>query len=201
MLFCKFCKKECKSLSSLGNHQSKCPLNYDRNYISYTLGKPAWNKGLSKETDDRVKKYGDTQRGKIGSFTGKTHSAETRKMISKKLSINNKGGRCKWYTVAGQSVQGTWEQNAALKFEEMGIEWIKLKTNQHTFDYEMDGKIRCYTPDFYLPTYNVYLELKGRWWGRDREKMDAVLEKYKETRIIIIEKDNYEKLLRGELVW
>lgn len=39
------------------------------------------------------------------------------------------------------------------------------------------------------------------WWGNDREKMSIVLEKYKEIKIIVVEKDKYEKLLRGELVW
>lgn len=167
----------------------------------HAIGKPAWNKGLSRQTDVRVKKYSDSQKGKPGTFTGKTHTVEAREKISAKLSINNKGGRCKWFEVAGQKVQGTWEQNAAIKFEEFGIRWQKLNTNKYTFEYEMDGKSRSYTPDFYLPDYDVYLELKGRWWGRDKEKMDLVVEKYKDKRIVVIEKDDYEKLLRGELVW
>ena len=117
------------------------------------------------------------------------------------MSANNKGGRCKWFEVSGQKVQGTWERNVALKFNEMGIDWIKLKTNNHTFDYTMDGKTRCYTPDFYLPTFDVYLEIKGRWWGKDKEKMDIVTITYPEKRIIVVEKADYEKILCGELVW
>lgn len=158
------------------------------NQFSYAerhgLDKPkAWNKGLP------------------GTFTGKKHSAETKKKISERLTVNNKGGRAKWYTVAGQSVQGTWERNVALKLEELGIQWKKLKTNKDTLEYVMDGKIRRYTPDFYLPDYDVYLEIKGHWWGRDKEKMNIVMKTHKDKNIFIAEKEQYEKILQGELVW
>ena len=170
-------------------------------HSTYSNGRVAWNKGLTKETDVRVKKYADSQIGKAGSFLGKTHTEETKKKISAKLSINNKGGRSKWYEVAGQKVQGTWERNVALKFEELHIKWKKLKTNRDTLEYVMDEKTRCYTPDFYLPDSNVFIEIKGHWWGKDREKMDIVLKTYPDIKIIIVEKDDYEKILRGELVW
>jgi hypothetical protein len=200
MLICQFCQKECKSENSLRNHERCCPKNLNRSYKNGMLGKKgnnqyakaaqlgnivpeAWNKGLP------------------GTFLGKTHTAETKHKISQKLSINNKGGRAKWYEVAGQKVQGTWERNVALKFEELGIEWIKLKVNKDTLEYVMDNKVRCYTPDFYLPKYDVLLEVKGHWWGRDREKMDIVLETYPDKNIVIVEKEQYERLLGGELVW
>lgn len=139
--------------------------------------------------------------GKIGTFTGKKHTEETKRKIGEKLSINNKGGRAKWYEVSGQKVQGTWERDIALKFEDLGIKWKKLKTNRDTLEYVMDGKIRHYTPDFYLPDYDVLLEVKGHWWGRDREKMDIVIETHKDKNIVLIEKEQFQKILQGELVW
>ena len=200
MLISHFCQKECKNENSLRNHERCCPKNLNRSYKNGMLGKKgnnqyakaaqlgniipsAWNKGLP------------------GTFLGKNHTDETKRKISQKLSINNKGGRSKWYEVAGQKVQGTWERNVALKFEELGIEWKKLKTNRDVLEYIMDNKVRCYTPDFYLPAYDVFLEVKGHWWGRDREKMDIVLKTYPDKRIIIVEKEQYEKFLGGELVW
>ena len=201
MLHCKFCQRGCKSDNSLRNHSRLCKSNPNRQERTggKAKGSPAWNKGLTKDQFPCLAR--PKQKGiKFGSALN-GHSAETRRKISEKLSINNKGGRSKWYEVAGQKVQGTWERNVALKFEELGIKWIKLKTNKGTLEYVMDDKVRCYTPDFYLPEYNVFLEVKGCWWGRDREKMDIVLETYPDKNIVIIEKEQYDKFLRGELVW
>ena len=35
----------------------------------------------------------------------------------------------------------------------------------------------------------------------DREKMDIVLKTYPDKNIVIVEKEQYEKFLGGELVW
>lgn len=204
MFNCIFCNKEGKSANSLRNHQRLCHLNPNRqisNFVQYNYkkNKAAWNKGLSKKDFPSLARPNQVGKRFGASLNG--HTEETKRKISQKLSINNKGGRSKWYKVAGQSVQGTWERNVALKFEELGIKWQKLKTNKDTLEYIMDNKIRCYTPDFYLPEYDVFLEIKGHWWGRDREKMNIVLKTYPNKRIIILEKEQYEKFLGGELVW
>lgn len=203
-LQCTFCSKQCKSSVAYKQHYVRC--NDNPNRILYKpTGKPKgykpWNTGLSKDTDERVLRHSNTLKGKVGTFLGKKHTTESKRKISQKLSINNKGGRSKWYEVAGQKVQGTWERNVALKFEELGIVWKKLKTNRDTLEYVMDDKIRCYTPDFYLPDYDVFLEIKGRWWGRDKEKMEIVLKTYPNKNIVIVEKEQYNKILGGELVW
>ena len=203
MLICKFCQKECRNANSLRNHERLCHSNPDRQVSSFTYynypSRPAWNKGLKKEECPNLARPNQIGKKFGSALTG--HTEETKRKISRAMSINNKGGRAKWYEVAGQKVQGTWERNVALKFEELGIEWVKLKTNKDVLEYVMDDKVRCYTPDFYLPAYEVFLEVKGRWWGRDREKMDIVLETYPNKNIVIIEKEQYEKFLGGELVW
>ena len=197
MFICQYCNKECKSTNSLRNHQRLCHHNPDRqisSLVAYNATNEPWNKG-------KIGVQKAWNKGLPGTFLGKKHSTKSKEKISEKLSINNKGGRSKWYEVAGQKVQGTWERNVALKFEELGIEWNKLKTNKDILKYEMDDKVRCYTPDFFLPAYNVFLEVKGHWWGRDREKMDIVLKTYPDKNIVILEKEQYEKFLGGELVW
>jgi len=203
---CKHCNRDIVS-SRHNDHETKCLAMQAKKAelalktSGHQKGNPAWNKGLTKETDSRVLENSIALSNATKGRPGRLHSDETKRKLSQKASVNNKGGRCKWFEVASQKVQGKWEQNVALKFEELHIKWVKLKTNQYTFEYTMDDKIRSYTPDFYLPDYDIYLEIKGRWWGRDKEKMNLVLEKYKDKKIIVIEKDNYEKILRGELVW
>lgn len=169
-----------------------------------------WNKGLTKETDDRVKSYGETIRKTIetngNSFEGKHHTKETRNIISKKLSKNNKGGRCKWFKVEKPTgeivkVQGTWEQRFAKILNIIDKHWIKpsLYHKVHSFNWVDDnGEKHTYTPDFYSPKLNKYFEVKGYWWGDDKKKMEKVLEQ-NNINIEIIQKKEleiYEKLGR-----
>lgn len=198
---CDLCQREFSSRQATTSHIYRTHTNPGVSFGGHQKGKPPWNKGLTKETDNRVLENAIALSLATKGRTGRPQTYESKRKISLSKSINNKGGRCKWFEVAGQKVQGTWEQNIALKFEELGIKWQKLKTNQHTFEYKMDDKIRSYTPDFYLCEYDVYLEIKGRWWGRDKEKMSLVLKKYKDKKIVIIEERDYKRILQGELVW
>jgi very-short-patch-repair endonuclease len=92
---CKFCGKLCKNLNSLHNHERLCPKNPDRNYVSHTKGHKAWNKGLSKETDDRIanqsKTFRERYHDKTGLWFGKKHSEETKKKISETQKKNYAG--------------------------------------------------------------------------------------------------------------
>lgn len=194
MFNCKFCQKGCKSANSLRNHERCCPANSIRVYKNGMTGKTGSNQFIN------AVKLGEQvplawNKGLPGTFTGKKHTDESKRKISEKLSINNKGGRSKWYVVAGQKVQGTWERDIATKFEHLGIRWLKLKTNKDTLKYEMNGKIRSYTPDFYLLDYDILVEVKGFWWGDDKEKMRIVLETHPDKNIVIVEKDEYKEIM------
>lgn len=132
---------------------------------------------------------------------GRPLSKETKQKISLKASARGGGGRCKWYNVAGQKVQGTWERNIALVFEKLNIHWEKLKTNKHTLEYIVDNRIRNYTPDFYLKDYALFLEVKGFWWGDDKRKMEIIFKTYPNINLRIIEEKEYNRIMQGELVW
>lgn len=127
-------------------------------------------------------------------------SIETRALISVALSINNKGGRCKWYDVAGQKVQGTWERDLAIKFEEWGLRWRKLgRWRKDAWPYTMAGKTRHYTPDFLLTDMQKWLEVKSRWWGNDEAKMVAVLQQYPDRDLqIIFGRDEFARCLQRD---
>ena len=52
----------------------------------------------------------------------------------------------------------------------------KLIDNKIKFEYEKHKityvpKIRTYTPDFYIPATNIYIEAKGEFDKADRDKM------------------------------
>ena len=190
---CVYCEKICKNKNSLAQHKVRCKFNNNRK-IPFPLwksriDKPSWNKGLTKITDDRVKAIGITysKKCKAGectpSFKNKHHSQKTRDVISKKLSLNNKGGRCKWFITENNSgvkfsVQGTWELKFTKYLNTIDDNWVKIGIGNkiHSFEWVDDnGKNHWYTPDFWSDKLKKYFEIKGYWWGKDREKMEKVI--------------------------
>jgi hypothetical protein len=177
-----------------------------------TNGRIIWNKGLTKETDYRVKQFGDTLSNRIKkgeiipSFKNKTHSKETKRIISEKLSKNNNGGKCKWFLYIKNdgskvNLQGTWEVRFAKVLDVIDENWIKIGVGYkgHSFIWkDKDKNEHFYTPDFYSPKLNKYFEVKGYWWGEDKLKMKTVIKQNPEIKIEIIRKNeliNYEKLI------
>ena len=61
MYKCKYCGKECKNKNSLAQHEIRCKENPNK-IISPICrkGHKSWNKGLTKETDERVKRNGES---------------------------------------------------------------------------------------------------------------------------------------------
>jgi len=173
-----------------------------------------WNKGLTKKTDERVKNSGNLLSNRIKNgeisppFLGKHHTEKTKKVLSYKRSINNKGGKCKWYEYKKKNgnivkLQGTWEIRFAKVLDILDENWIKPGANGidngHSFIWKDKELIEhYYTPDFWSPKLETYFEVKGYWWGKDKEKMKYIIEQYKDITIKIIKKEElkmYEKLL------
>lgn len=117
--------------------------------------------------------------------------------LSKIQSVKNRGGKAKWYTVSGQLVQGTWERDLAIKFDALGIKWKKLRVNKDVWPYVIQGKLRHYTPDFYLPEFDVYLDPKGYWWGNDKQKIEEVKKQHSDKKLLIIEKNLFKIILQS----
>ena len=171
-----------------------------------------WNKGLTKDNNYSLQQASAVLKEKFKSgklkskLSGKTYEEiygkdkanQIKEKISKKLSINNKGGRCKWFMYLNQKLQGTWELNIAKKLEAEKIKWIKCTKNKYSLKYISD-RIHYYTPDFYLPEYDIYLEIKGHWWGNDKQKMDLVCKQNQNIKLIIIENDLYEDLINNKI--
>jgi len=170
-----------------------------------SLLKPIWNKGLTKETDARVLRSSKTIskviRNKVanGSFNKSGWSLWTQKQKeywSKRMSSNNQGGKSKWFEVSGYKVQGTWERDFALKLNDYNISWKRCSP----IVYCSSGKEKRYTPDFYLINFDKFIEIKGYWWGNDKEKMNHILNSNPHliSRLIIVEKEKYEKIMKSK---
>lgn len=132
-------------------------------------------------------------------WTGKKHTKESKLKISESISVNNHGGRCKWFEYNGINLQGTWELAIAKKLDQFSISWIKTKEKRYILEYIDDNKkSHSYNPDFYLKDYNCFLEIKGYWWGKDKRKMELVMQQNPNVKIKIIEKDLFALLTSTE---
>ena len=149
-LECRHCHKICKNINSLRNHERLCPQNAERHYISYTLGMQAWNKGLTKNTDERVKSRGETysKRVKAGlikiAMKGKRHTDETKKKMSEAH---------KKHWTNGESIFATAREHRR-SYPEAYFSTIfsDAKQNYHVLRYYLD---------FAWPNKKIYVEVDG----------------------------------------
>lgn len=185
---CKFCGKLCKNDNSLRNHERLCKMNPERQFISkehvggWPKGKPAWNKGLTKETDERVANQSRIIAAKYasgeltGSFTGRKHTQETKDKISAahlKLDHDqfNKNSHGKRGWLDDMFFMSTWELAYYLFMRDSGHTIIRCPQK---FDYlDEENKPHTYTPDFLVDSIYI-VEIKGYETDHDRFKYTLV---------------------------
>lgn len=77
-----------------------------------------------------------------------------------------------------------WEANMARLYTYLGISWVYAPM---TFD--IGG--HTYTPDFYLPHKNTYVEVKNFWNEYSRVRDERFRKKYRNLSLKVILKDEY----------
>lgn len=179
MLICPFCNRECFSKRSFAQHSSRCKLNPQRidpsTWLNGSLkGRKSWNAGLS--GDPRLK-HSDESKALMRE-RAKERTPEWHKENGLRIStaINKKVDENTWHTSVakkmhinykGADLHGTWELKYAEFLDKNKIEWVR---NTKQFSYIFQDKNRKYTPDFYLPTTNEYVEIKGYKTEKDEAK-------------------------------
>ena len=160
--YCQYCNKLCKNTNSLRNHERKCPSNPNRVYVSYTLGRLAWNYGLTKDTDERVKKYGETYKTNIKSgetlpgFQGHHHDAITKEKISNSMKLAHQEGRA-----------SSWIGRRTLSFAENS--WLHIFQNNQ-LEPKQNYYVKPYWLDFAWPDKQIYFEVDGKTHDTDAGK-------------------------------
>ena len=160
-----------------------------RNHV--VKGGSGWNRGLSKKTDERARLQGETLKARLISGevkqwqTGLTKATDSRvaklsatlvEVINRKIQYgtwHNSFARSRKHIYKGESFDGRWEVKLAIWFDENSISWIRNKRN---FPYVFD-KPRRYTPDFFFPHINCYVEVKGWKTSKDEAKWQQFTDK------------------------
>lgn len=183
MINCKFCNKECKNANSLRNHERLCKQNSNRQYSHFASEK-------FKNREDTRNQY---QRARDAGLPDPIVSEETKKKISEHLKnrspewhkehgkrvsegVKKKVLEGTWHTslaknmhynYKGVDLHGRWELAFAKFLDSHCIIWERCK---ESFAYIFENIERRYTPDFYLPETDEYVEIKGYKIKKDEAK-------------------------------
>lgn len=200
-LTCQFCGKVCKSRKSLAQHEIRCTFNNNR--IDTTLSgviamnkKQPWNKGLTKETDERVMKgvltfQKNYQDGKFVSHQkGVKRTQEERQKIRDGIHLDTliRHNRSHWGTYRGIHCDSSWELAFLVYNLENGID---IKRNTKPFLYKYDGFEHHYYPDFVIG--NTFYEIKGYM---TEQAMFKIEQARNVSDIVLIQKDEIQPYLK-----
>jgi len=164
---CLYCQKVFSNKGGLGAHQPFCKSNPDRVQRSKSpnahtkKGSTPWNKGLTKETDIRIKSRPDLL-GKRFAASLNGHTEETKKRLSEVAKERNLGGYVKgsgrgkkgWYK--GFFCDSSWELAYVVYCLEHNID---IKRNIEKRQYVWNDKVKNYIPDFIVQ--GNLIEVKG----------------------------------------
>lgn len=216
MFSCRYCNKGLKSKNALVQHEIRCKQNPER-IIPYSAtkefqelahsrrkGKPSWNHGLTKDTDERIAnaaaKFKERYRaGIIKKSLGKGSSPEIEAARKEKISKYAKsvgfGGRVEgsgrgkkgWYK--GFFCDSTYELVYVIYNLDHDVKFERCKL---TYDYMFEGNQYKYYPDFILEDGTI-VEIKGY----HTKQVDAKLKAVTDRPVIIL----YEKDLKYAFDW
>jgi DNA-directed RNA polymerase subunit RPC12/RpoP len=87
----------------------------------------------------------------------------------------------------GVCMRSTWETNFAKFLSLSGINW---EYEKHRFNL---GEC-TYTPDFYLPEFDCYIEIKGWWRDESLKRFNLFIKKYKDIKITVLMREQLVEL-------
>ena len=91
------------------------------------------------------------------------------------------------------SMDSTWEVACEQKLDLLGVKWIRDPSMKIEYR-DKKLKLRNYIPDFYLPDFDIYLEVKGYWTDAARWKMKDVCQRNPGKIKIVESLEEIEKL-------
>ena len=166
---CKYCKRDCKNSGGLSAHEPFCKLNPERTARNRSpnagkkKGSISWNKGLI--GDPRCKRTEEYKLSMKGKSTGKGSTAEKEadriSKITEKAKLNNGG----YHQGSGRGKKGWYKEffcdsSYELAYVIFCIEHnIDIQRNTQKYQYNWEGKIKNYIPDFIVE--GDIVEIKG----------------------------------------
>lgn len=185
MNHCIYCSKEINSTRSKQQHELRCKHNPQAIVVKASygmLGKQGRNQ-YSKAKDEGRQEPKQTSESRAKGLATKirngtlTHTEESKKKLSdsmKRAVLKNPAaytssnrGRTKQIIVDGVKLQGQWEVDF---YKWATVEGLAPKKVEQGFPYIWNDNEHAYFPDFYIPSLDIYVEVKGYETDRDRAK-------------------------------
>jgi len=185
MNICTYCQREFSNSGGLGSHQPYCKSNPSRTQrvnspnAHARKGITNWAKGLTKETDPRIRSKPELVGKRFGSSLN-GHTTDTKEKLSAIAKDRGLGGyipgsgrgKKGWYQ--GFFCDSSWELAYVVYCLDHGI---SIHRNTEKRSYVWNGETRTYIPDFIVD--GVLTEIKGyrtpQWMAKLESNPDIVV--------------------------
>lgn len=131
-----------------------------------------WNKGLTKETHNGLKKASDKLKGRIPVYNTK----------GKFIYLNRNGSAIE--------MRSSWEVTFAYWLDKLGIKWKYEPVNFNIGKGKWCGI--TYTPDFYLDKLDIYIEVKGYASKEFLRKLKRFRKKHPSKKLFVLYANDYK---------
>jgi hypothetical protein len=198
MFQCTFCGKEWEIKKSHTQHQNRCKLNPNSIASNQFSKAKQLNIRLTLDTSDEAKLKRTKRAEAANSARWAKPDAKEKASASMKKAVENNPesytssnrGRVKQIEYHGLKFHGNWEFEF-YKFCERNE--IACERVTKFFPYVWNGSSHNYFPDFYLPSLNAWVEIKGYKTERD----DAKWEQFPFT-LVKIMKEEIKSIKRND---
>lgn len=190
-LNCKYCGKLCKNKNSLAQHEIRCPSNPERHTVNYAGLKAmqernsqfgSWNKGLTKETDERVAKntasMQETLQQKV-EYGWKPYFA-TEEFWTDERKEQRSADKIKFYAEHPElHPNRRLATNKKMTYpERVAADWLDSRRIKYIYQYRTVFGSRSRYVDFYLEDYKLYIEIDGEYWHKNSIDNDIAKDKF-----------------------
>jgi len=171
-------------------------LLYKHKHSVHGLKNGAWNKGHTKDTDDRLKQISIKLTGRKypGKGTGRVWTIEQKKAMSNRIKEYYKQ-----HPEKHPARRLSNNRNKMTYGERIAYDWLSKNNIEfiRNFHFNEHGVNRYV--DFYVQSKNLFIEIDGEFWHNKRKELDnlkdKIAEEYGIKTIRIPAKENIEKSL------
>lgn len=162
---CPKCKRQI-TICNFNKHLKSCNGIKIRKYTAYDENgkRKAWNKGLTKQNNEIIRSMCETyQRNeKLGKHhKPKQYFSHERRQHLREVAIRRGLGwvrQTKKILYNDVKLGSTYEVELAKDLDANNIKWNIPKRIKY---FDLNNKLHYYSPDLYLPDYNIYLDPKN----------------------------------------